>query len=353
MFVLAAAVLAFVDPRSPAAWLDWLNWPTLAGLTGLMVTIQGIGDSALAERAAQTLLTRLHSVRGVGTALVAASALLATFLTNDVSLLLMVPLTLTLGAGGRLPLGRLVTLEAFAANAGATLSPIGSPQNLLLWRHSSLDFVHFAQTMLPVAAIMLGLTILLALLWLPATRAPPRPLPPRAVRGRLGVLSVCALIGMVLALQYGHALAAAAIVVAAYGIGARRSLQRVDWMLLVTFAAIFLALGHLSAWPPLTQLLEHLHLNQATPLYLSGIVGAQIISNVPASVLLMGHTSLTMVLAWAVNVGGYGFAIGSLANLIALRLARGHVTLTQFHRASLPFLLVCAGAVYALLHVHA
>lgn len=348
-FLLVVAVLALVDPQPPGAWLDWLDWPTLTGLTGLMIAAQGFGDSALAERAARTLLARLHSVRHIGVALVVTCALLAMVLTNDVSLLLMVPLTLALGAGGHLPLGRLVTLEAFAANAGATLSPIGSPQNLLLWRHSGLGFAGFVQAMGPAAAIMLALTLLLTLLWLPRACIPALSAPVRASQRRLGAMSLLALAGMVLAMQYGHPLVGAVVVVLAYAAIARRSLRRVDWMLLVTFAAIFTALGHLSAWPPLAALLDHLQLERNGQLYLAGIVGSQIISNVPASVLLMGHTTHETLLAVAVNVGGYGIAIGSLANLIALRLARGHVDMTQFHRVSIPFLLACACAVYVLL----
>ncbi|HET8553315.1 MAG TPA: SLC13 family permease, partial [Rhodanobacteraceae bacterium] len=124
-FVLLALLLACIDPRAPSTWLDWLEWPTLAGLTGLMVAIQGISDSGWTQRGAEALLPRLHSVRGVGLTLVVTSALLATVLTNDVSLFLMVPLTLALGRQDRLPVSRLVILEALAVNAGSMLSPIG------------------------------------------------------------------------------------------------------------------------------------------------------------------------------------------------------------------------------------
>jgi Na+/H+ antiporter NhaD/arsenite permease-like protein len=122
----------------------------------------------------------------------------------------------------------------------------------------------------------------------------------------------------------------------------------VDWGLLLTFAAIFVALGHLSVWPPLVRLLGHVDLDRPLSLYLAGIVGSQVISNVPATVLLLGHTHAPMALAVAVNVGGAGCIIGSLANLIAVRLARGRVTLWQFHRVAVPFLLISAVLVYLL-----
>ncbi|HET6587561.1 MAG TPA: SLC13 family permease [Oleiagrimonas sp.] len=346
--MLLALLLACVDPRAPSAWLDWLEWPTLTGLTGLMAAIQGISDSGWTQRGAETLLPRFHSVRGVGLALVVASALLATVLTNDVSLFLMVPLTLALGHHERLPVARLVILEALAVNAGSMLSPIGNPQNLLIWQHSGLSFTAFVAAMLPATLIVFALTVLLARLWLP-----PRPVAsghvpmPVAHHGR-GLLAVAALVGMVPAMQYGHPLIGMCGVLAAFAVGARACLRRMDWGLLLTFAVIFVTLGHLSVWPPLVHLLDHFDLDQSLSLYLAGIVGSQVISNVPATVLLLEHTHAPMALAVAVNVGGAGCVIGSLANLIAVRLARGQVTMWQFHRVAVPFLLVSAVLVYLL-----
>ncbi|HEX7339255.1 MAG TPA: SLC13 family permease [Rhodanobacteraceae bacterium] len=347
LFALLALVLALADPHPAGAWLQWLNVPTLAGLTGLMMAIAGIQDSGLVQHGARWWLARGHSTRTMALTLVMASAALATVLTNDVSLFLIVPLTLALGGDGRLPLGRLVILEAFAVNAGSTLSPIGNPQNLLLWQASGLDFVAYLRAMAPAALIMLGLTLLLAWWWISA-KATPRVSSiavPSLHRG-LGLGSIAALAGMVLALEYGHPLMGVGALLIVFALGRPVILRRVDWWLLATFAAIFLALGHLSVWPPLLGWLTRLHLDDPTSLYLTGILGSQLISNVPASVLLVHHTPLTTTLAIAANVGGYGCVIGSLANLIALRLARGEVTMAQFHRASLPFLLLVGVLVY-------
>ena len=62
----------------------------------------------------------------------------------------------------------------------------------------------------------------------------------------------------------------------------------------------------------------------------------------PATLLLADGTPQLSALAVGVNVGGYGFVLGSMANLIALRLAREPHGLREFHRISLPFLVVCA-----------
>lgn len=343
-----AIVLAAVDPHPLADYRRWLNLPTLAGLLGLLIAIQGIRDSGLVQRAATALVARTHSLRGLGLLLVAATALLSMVLTNDVSLFLIVPLTVAIGGMSNLPVLRMVVLEALAVNAGSSLSPIGNPQNLLLWQHSGLPFLAFVRAMLPAAATMLVLVIGFAWLWLPRDRVE---LERDALDGRplsigLGALSLLALAAMVLAMEYGHALAGAAGLLIVFALLAWRSLLRLDWLLLLTFAAIFTGLGHFAELPVIGHALQALDLQRPWVLYLSGILAAQAISNVPATVLLLGRAHDLIGLAVAVNVGGFGVAIGSLANLIALRLAGQPKAARLMHRVSIPFLLVCAPLVY-------
>jgi Na+/H+ antiporter NhaD/arsenite permease-like protein len=125
-----------------------------------------------------------------------------------------------------------------------------------------------------------------------------------------------------------------------------RSLKHIDWFLMATFAAIFLGLGHFAALPAVSQALDKIDFNRPLALYLSGIAGSQLISNVPATVLLLDRGPDIMALAVAVNVGGFGVVIGSLANLIALRLAKQPHGMRLFHEVSIPFLLICAPLVY-------
>jgi Na+/H+ antiporter NhaD/arsenite permease-like protein len=348
LFTLLAVALALFDPRPMSDYRRWLQLPTLAGLTGLLIAIQGIRDSGLVQHAASIVVARAHSVRSLGLLLVAATALLSMVLTNDVSLFLLVPLTLAIGAMSNLPTLRMVILEALAVNAGSTLSPIGNPQNLLLWQHSHLPLLHFAWAMLPAAAVMLALVAAFTWLWLSRERIE---LAPERIDGqvesrRLGAWSMLALLAMVLLMEYGHAPLGAALLLGLFALLARDSLLRIDWLLLLTFAAIFLGLGHFAELPQVRTALDHLDFTQPLTLYLSGIVASQLISNVPATVLLLDRTPDAVALAVAVNVGGFGVAIGSLANLIALRLAKQPQGLRLLHLVSVPFLLVCAPLVY-------
>jgi Na+/H+ antiporter NhaD/arsenite permease-like protein len=348
LFAALTLMLTLLDPQPLMKYQQWLQLPTLAGLMGLLIAIQGIRDSGLVQHAAIAVVARAHSLRSLGLLLVTATALLSMVLTNDVSLFLIVPLTLAIGGMSNLPVLRMVVLEALAVNAGSTLSPIGNPQNLLLWQHSQLPFLHFTLAMLPAAAVMFALVAAFTWLWLPRDRIElaPDKIDGQVTSRRLGVWSIIALLAMVLLMEYHHAPLGAALMLVLFALLARSSLLRIDWLLLLTFAAIFLGLGHFAELPQVRHALDQLDFSQPLTLYASGIVASQLISNVPATVLLLDRTPDAIALAVAVNVGGFGLAIGSLANLIALRLANQPRGLRQLQLVSIPFLLVCAPLVY-------
>jgi len=347
-FAALAIILALVDPQPLADYRHWLRVPTLAGLLGLLIAIQGIRDSGLIQRLAAMLAARMHSMRSLGLLLICITAILSMVLTNDVSLFLLVPLTITLAGICKLPLMRMVILEALAVNAGSALSPIGNPQNLLLWQHAGISFMAFVWTMLPVVMVMLGLVLILTWFWLPRGRVDldHSKIERNSISVSLAALSMLALLAMILLMEAGHAVWGALLLALSFALLRRRTLLEIDWLLLATFAVIFLGLGHFAELPLVQHALERLDFTHPLTIYIGGIVAAQLISNVPATVLLLDRVPDTMALAVAVNVGGYGAAVGSLANLIALRLARQPNSLHQLHRVSVPFLLICAPLVY-------
>ncbi|MGH8213392.1 MAG: SLC13 family permease, partial [Rhodanobacteraceae bacterium] len=244
-------ILAIFDPRSTREYLDWLDVPTLAGLTGLLILTQAVRMSGLIQRWALALVARLSSVRMLAITLVLLSAVLASMLTNDVALFLVVPLTLAIDAIARVPRARLVIFEALAVNAGSTLSPIGNPQNLLLWQHSGMAFPQFTLALLPAGGIMLALLLSISCAAFPSEPLRlGRTVEPPELNVPLGLGATLLLGGMVAALQFHYAVEALLIVFALGIVFFRRVLAGVDWMLLVTFAAMFVGLGHLAtvAW---------------------------------------------------------------------------------------------------------
>jgi Na+/H+ antiporter NhaD/arsenite permease-like protein len=353
LFAALTVLLACIDPQPWQRYQGWLQIPTLCGLLGLMIAIQGICDSGWVQRMAGMLVARMHSLRGVGLLLVSMTAVLSMALTNDVSLFLIVPLTVAIGSMSNLPVLRMAVLEALAVNAGSTLSPIGNPQNLLIWQHAQMPFVQFVGHLLPVSAVMFAMVALLTWFWLPKGRVELQrdKLNGHPVSTSLATWSVLALILMVVMMERSHAPLGVLLLIVPFALFSRRTLKSIDWWLMATFAAIFVGLGHFAALPIVDHALGRIDFTRPWALYLSGIVSSQLISNVPATVLLLQRAPDAMALAVAVNVGGFGVVIGSLANLIALRLAKQPHGMRLFHEVSIPFLLVCAALVYALMRL--
>jgi len=351
--LLLVLALAIADPRAPAEYLRWLDLPTLAGLCGLLILTQGVRMSGHVQRFALHLVARLRSVRALAFVLVLLAAVLATVLTNDVALFLIVPLTLAIDRLARIPRQRLVIFEALAVNAGSAFSPIGNPQNLLLWQHSGLGLFGYVAALAPAGAVLLIVLLIACGFAFPAA-------PLQLDRGGvehsgtntpLAIGSTLLLAAMVFALQRGWAVPAALIVVAVGLVFFRRVLAGVDWLLLVTFAAMFVGLGHLAALPFVQAHVGALAWHDPRVTFAGGIVLSQLISNVPAAVTLQHYAPSLTLLAAAVNVGGSGLMIGSLANLIALRLDGSHGIGWRFHAWSIPYLVVTAVVVaFVMLH---
>lgn len=349
---------SFVSPHRIPDYPGLVDWPTIATLTGLLILTKGVELSGFLERIGGRLIERMKNERILALLLVGATAVLATILTNDVALFVVVPLTLTLrnracDTTESLPVGRLIIFEALAANAGSALTPIGNPQNLYLWQRSATSFIEFTGTMLP-----LMLLLLLPLLTLTACifsgRAVPKIARPTTSPVDVRMLATCLVLYLpfLILTDLHHAQLALIAVLAIFLASYRRVLMSIDWGLLLVFMLMFMNLRLVAATGPVTQLIANLDLSQPGHLYLTAIAVSQLISNVPAAILLAQYTGSApgieawTVLAYGVNIGGAGMVIGSMANLIALRLAGDRQIWLEFHFYSLPFLLLTAAIGY-------
>jgi len=194
-------------------------------------------------------------------------------------------------------------------------------------------------------AVMLG--CLFAAVWLLVPRTPVALKPEveaSAVEPRLLALSGVLFAGFVIALDRHWLLSGLAAVFGAFLLLRPRVLRGVDWALLAIIALMFVDLRQLAALPFVSGLLGQWPIAEGWRAYLAAIALSQFISNVPATIVLDGFVHDLPALAAGVSVGGFGCLLGSLANLIALRLAKLPNGLREFHRISLPFLLVCGAA---------
>ncbi|MBO9515787.1 MAG: DUF1646 family protein [Variovorax sp.] len=347
LWVLLAAALVFavVRPRAPMDYVRLVDWQTLGALAGLLAITQGVERSGMLQATAARLLSRTGELRHLVYLLTGSAALLSALVTNDVSLFLLVPLTRVLAQQAHLPLARLVVLEALAVNAGSALTPIGNPQNLFLWHRSGESFVGFMAMMAPTVAVML-FWLLVAIRFL-VPRAPLVLKPSQdtqAVQPRLLLLSGVLFVAFVVALDRHWLPAGLALVFGAFLVLRPRVLLGIDWALLAIIALMFIDLRQLADLPAVAALFGRLPIGEGWPAYLAAIVTSQFISNVPATILLERFVHDLPALAAGVSVGGFGCVLGSLANLIALRLAKLPNGLREFHRISIPFLLVCGAS---------
>lgn len=337
--LLAGVAMFAFHPQPLAALGGFIDGRTLITLLGLMLLTKGVEVSGYFDVVGRKIINRLHSERRLALFLVFSAALLSSFLTNDVALFIVIPLTITLKKLSALPVGRLIIFQALAVNAGSLLTPIGNPQNILLWSRSGLSFLGFIGQMAPFGAAMM--LSLLALTWFsfpardivktPNTEGYPyqRPLLLSCV-GLYAIFLLCLDIGLPL---YGLL-----AVFAGFLLLARRVLLQIDWSLIFVFAAMFIDVGLFTRMLPLQPAFAAIAGLSDGGVYALGVGLSQIVSNVPATILLLNYVPSSAQLAYAVNAGGFGLAVGSLANLIALRMAGERKIWLRFHYYSLPLL---------------
>ena len=316
---VALAALSAVAVPPSAAYLGYLDWDTLAQLFSLMAVMKGFQQEGLFLWLGSRLLRRCASTRSVALALVALPFFSSMAITNDVSLITFVPFGLTvLRMAGQEHLAvPVAVLQTAAANLGSMLTPMGNPQNLYLYARSGMGFWGLCGLMLPYVAVSGACLAVLVLLH------PPIPLAGVAVPARLGSRrALCrhgAGFGLCLLGLFGVVPppVVAAVVAGVLLAVDRRPLAGVDYPLLGTFAGFFIFIGNLSAVPAFRQLLAAVLEGREA---LVAVAASQVISNVPAALLLSGFTSRWDALLVGCNLGGLGTLIASMASLISYKL---------------------------------
>ena len=315
----AAALVSCVLVPPDAAYLGYIDFRTLALLYALMAVVAGLGKAGAFAHLAHLLCTRAKTARGMGLLLVAMSFFSAMLITNDVALLTFVPFAVVLlGMTGRQQdLILIVVLQTVAANLGSMLTPVGNPQNLYLYSYYDLGPAAFFRITAPVWLLALALTALLTLLLPRAALHVELGEAPGVERKKLwlylALFAVC-LLSVFRVLPWPAMLL---IVVAALGILDRKMLLSADFLLLLTFVAFFVFAGNLARLEAVDALLRQLLAGRE---YLTALLASQVISNVPAALLLSGFTENARELLLGVDIGGLGTPIASLASLISLKL---------------------------------
>lgn len=361
---LALAVLSMFVVKPDSRYLGYVDFRTLAILFCLMAVVAGFKRQGVFELLAEKLLSVAGSVRGMVTVLVLLCFFMSMVITNDVALITFVPFTIAVM--GRTEAGikerwllKTVVMQTIAANLGSMLTPIGNPQNLYLFGLSDLGVGGFVRLMLPYT--LLSLLLLLGWIFCASRRdkktvdkaAESEGTEPEEKRGsgsaeRMIAYSVLAVISL---LAVGHIIpywAAFASVLAYTLCRDRKVLSQVDYALLCTFAALFVLIGNIGRIPAFRDFL--MRMTEGREIAVS-VAASQIMSNVPAAILLSGFTNRIEGLIVGTNLGGLGTMIASMASLISFKYIaaagerRGRYFLL-FTVANLVFLAVLSAAAY-------
>lgn len=316
--LLAVGSMFLVPPS--AAYLSYIDVRVLCLLFCLMAVVAGVQECGMFAVLAQTLLSGRKPFRIISILLVMLPFFSSMLVTNDVALITFVPfaiLVLEL-AGRRDAMIRVIVLQTVAANLGSMATPVGNPQNLFLYAHFSLSMGDFLSLLLPLTLISLVGLAAAGLYfggkgWISVSfpeqvrLTSPKHLALYLVLFGLCLLSVCRI------LPYGIL---TVLVIVSLLLARRQLLGQVDYMLLLTFVCFFIFSGNLGQMPTVRAGLGSLL--SRSPLLCSA-AASQIISNVPAAVLLSGLTEDWKGLLAGVDVGGLGTPVASLASLISMK----------------------------------
>ncbi len=268
---------------------------------------------------------RISKGKYLGLKLILLSGFLSLFITNDVALLTVIPITLSLQLED---LERVIILETISANGISALSPVGNPQNVFIYFKYSLNLPNFIKAIFPFFLLVLLLLIFLS----PKSGRSPLSFKFERVNKEGWLFSFLFLVFILVAVKVLPLWLG--VLPLGYALLKGRQFFKVDYFLLGTFLFFFAFTDNLSS------AFHFRELGSLKVFVLSSLL-SQVISNVPSAVLVSEFTHKWRALLWGVSVGGFGTLVASLANLIAYRLYRGDsVFLLKFFLYNLLFFLL-------------
>lgn len=322
--LFAAAAALIITPPTKALLRD-IDWRTLGTLLMMLTVLEGFKRENVL-RPVIRLAGRLRTMTGLTLFLVFGVFFTSMFVTNDVSLIIFVPLTILLfRAGGKerclLPV---LTLENIAAVRGSLLMPFGSPQNLFLFGQAEVSAWHFMLHMLPLCALSAVLLICFILFLYRrdlrepiGTEAADTPWQPEGRVRRIVYLALFVLVLLVIVTRTRFWYAAVAVVLLTVLATDRTLFAKVDYVLLLTFLCFFVFSSSITANTKISAVLRRAVTGNE---YWWGIGLSQLISNVPATIVLYPFTRNFAGLIYGVDTAGLCSLIGSLASVINYRI---------------------------------
>lgn len=327
--IVLAVISSFVV-RPDKEYIDYVDFRTLSVLFCLMTVMAGVRILGGFDYLAQLLLQKVGKLWQLILVLVMFCFFFSMVITNDVALITFVPLTIiSLGLMDRhvkekwlIPV---VVMQTVAANLGSMFTPIGNPQNLYLFGISDMNIPEFMKLMFPYSAVAF-LMLLLFSLTVPLLSEKKEKHGTFEVSfaqqafisdyRKLIMYSVLFIISLLTVARVFPYEIVLVIVFVSVFLFDRNTLRYVDYSLLATFVGFFIFIGNMGRYPAFNHFLNSMIEGHET---ITAIVASQVMSNVPAALLLSRFTDRVDCLIVGTNLGGLGTLIASMASLISFK----------------------------------
>lgn len=301
--------------------IDSIDFRVLAILYSLMIVVEGFKGTGLFSILGEKLLMKTKSTFSLEAALIFLCFFTSMLITNDVALLTFVPFgILTLQMCKKEDrICFVVIFQTIAANLGSMLTPIGNPQNLYLFGCMDCDLWEFMGILFPYT--LLSVLLILLVLIIRKKEKVQIQFPKREAMGREElhknlVYLVLFLLCLTVVLHWiSYKIALALIVIVVFCLD-KRILLRTDYGLLLTFIGFFVFIGNMQRIPQINEFLKAVVIHRE---FFVALSASQVVSNVPAALLLSGFTDNYKQLLLGVNIGGLGTLIASMASLISYK----------------------------------
>jgi Na+/H+ antiporter NhaD/arsenite permease-like protein len=286
-----------------------------------MAVVAGFNKTGLFLLLSEKLLNKVANIRSLALVLIMLCFFSSMWITNDVALITFVPFAILIltKTGQTKHILFVVVLQTIAANLGSMLTPIGNPQNLYLYSTYNVPIIEFFKITLPFTVISLVLLCIsifmirkehLSFTLSSSEKADKHK--PHTIALYSGLFLVC-FACVIRLMDYRITFF---VVISSILIFDRRILKKVDYSLLLTFVCFFLFVGNIGNITAVKQFLSTLLEGKE---FLVSMLASQIISNVPAAILLSAFTNNYKELILGTDLGGLGTLVASLASLISYK----------------------------------
>lgn len=317
--LVIAVTLAILSSFISIPKLSYIDFKVLILLFNLMVVVAAFKELKFLDSIAIGLLKKCNTYTSISLALVFITFISSMIVTNDVALITFVPLSIVIARKANINVLKIVIFQTLAANLGSSFTPMGNPQNLFIYSFYNLSPIDFFKITLPI--VILAVLFLVLLVFKDKKMNLSLDLEDVKIDNKrdvylFGGLFLIILLSVFHVIDYKVTFLITIVMVLILN---KKLFSQVDYSLLITFIGFFIFVGNISTMDVVKNFMEGI-LNSPKSTFLASVLSSQVISNVPATMLLSGFTDHFKELLLGVNIGGMGTLIASLASVISYKI---------------------------------